>query len=110
MIKAKIIETGEEGFANEPNWGAVSFLFKDGTMKNIPIDKVQFLEQFNPNQLSKETQVQAILFEGQCILNGMIADNEQRKICNESMAYICDDFIGIQKEIQNRINELNKEN
>ena len=106
MRKAKVIKTGEEGFANEPNWGAVTFLFKDGTMKNIDIDKVQFLEQFNQNQLSIETQAQAILFEGQCHLNGMIADNGQRKACNESMAYTYIDFIALQEEIQQRIKDL----
>ena len=86
---------------------------QDGTLIIILIDiwgKVldgfQMLDSPEPNQLSKETQVQAILFEGQCQLNGMIADNGQRKACNESMAYTYIDFIALQEEIQQRINDL----
>ena len=84
-----------------------------GTLIKILVDiceKVLDLFQMldGPNQLSKEIQVQTILFEGQCILNGMIADNEQRKACNESMAYTYIDFIALQEEIHHRINYLNK--
>ena len=107
MRKAKVIKTGEEGFANEPNWGAVTFLFKDGTMKNMDIDKVQFLEQFNPNQLSIEIQVQAILFEGQCRLNAMIADNKSRENDNfPNYRYSYEEFDNLQEEIQQRIKYL----
>ena len=84
---------------------------QDGTLIKILIDiceKVLDLFQMvdEPNQLSKETQVQAILFEGQCQLNGMIADNEQRKVCYESMAYTYIDFVALQEEIQQRIKDL----
>ena len=84
---------------------------QDGTLIKILIDiceKVLDLFQMvdEPNQLSKETLVQAILFEGQCQLNGMIADNEQRKVCYESMAYTYIDFVALQEEIQQRIKDL----
>ena len=86
----------------------------EGLLFDIPFykptnDLLQMLDSPEPEPLSKGTQVQAILFEGQCQLNGMIADNEQRKVCNESMAYTYIDFIALQEEIQRRINELNKE-
>lgn len=72
-------------------------------------DMFQMLDSPEPEPLSKETQVQAILFEGQCRLNAMLANNEQGKEDEENGLYDSDDFYKLQEEIQRKINELNKE-
>jgi len=73
-------------------------------------DMFQMLDMPEPEQLSKETQAQAILFEGQCRLNAMLANNKQSEMYNcTSLRYSCADFDNLQEEIQQRINELNKE-
>ena len=65
------------------------------------------LDSPEPNQLSKETQVQAILFEGQCRLNAMLVDNKQREIAdNDVFNFSWDDFMALQEEIQQRIKDL----
>ena len=84
----------------------------EGLLFDIPFykptnDLLQMLD--GPNQLSKEIQVQAILFEGQCRLQVMIANNEQGKEDEENGLYDSDDFYKLQEEIQRRINDLNKE-
>lgn len=58
------------------------------------------------NQLSKETQAQIILFEGQCKLQAMLANNEQGKEDEENGLYESDDFYKLHEEIQKRIKEL----
>ena len=76
----------------------------NGELESIDIENLQIIDE--PNQLSKDIQAQLILFEGQCKMNAMLACNMQRKVCNESMAYIDCDFIDLQEEIECRINEL----
>ena len=70
----------------------------------VYFQKEQIIDE--PNQLSKDTQAQLILFKGQCEMNAMLACNMQRKVCNESMAYIDCDFIDLQEEIECRINMI----
>ena len=85
---------------------------KEGLLYDIPFykptnDLFQMLDSPEPNQLSKETQVQAILFEGQCRLNAMLVDNKQREIAdNDVFNFSWDDFMALQEEIQQRIKDL----
>ena len=76
----------------------------NGELEIITIENLQIIDE--SNQLSKDMQAQLILFKGQCEMNAMLACNMQRKVCNESMAYIDCDFIDLQEEIECRINEL----
>ena len=85
----------------------------EGLLFDIPFykptnDLLQMLD--GPNQLSKEIQVQAILFEGQCRLQAMLADNKSRENDNfPNYRYSYEEFDNLQEEIQHRINDLNKE-
>ena len=73
-------------------------------------DMFQMLDMPELNQLSTETQAQAILFEGQCKMNAMLADNKQSEMDNcTSLRYSYEAFDNLQIEIQRKINELNKE-
>lgn len=69
-------------------------------------DMFQMLDMPELNQLSTETQAQAILFEGQCRLQAMIVENS---CYPTSIPYTKIHFDNLQIEIQRKINELNKE-
>jgi len=102
----------EGGSAESQTPPSILIESQDGTLIKILIDicgKVLDLFQMvdEPNQLSKETQVQAILFEGQCRLNAMLVDNKQREIAdNDVFNFSWDDFMALQEEIQKRIKDL----
>jgi len=80
----------------------------DNRLYEVDIKGLEFIDE--PEKLSKDTQAQAILFEGQCRLNAMLINNKQREIANNDVFnYSWDDFMGLQEEIERRINDLNKE-
>lgn len=104
MRKAKLTYTGVEGYAKLPYENRVIFVYEDGHMDNFDISGVQYLEPIE--QLSKETQAQAILFEGQCKLQSMIADNRQREYLGRGVDWNGGDFGDIQDEIESKLKEL----
>ena len=82
----------EVGSAESQTPPSILIESQDGTLLKILIDTwgkgldlFQMLDSPEPNQLSKETQVQAILFEGQCRLNAMLVDNKQREIADNDV-------------------------
>ena len=114
-MKAKVhIETSKSkagdiveilAFQNDLDYIYAICKSSNGELEITTIGNLQIIDE--PNQLSKDTQAQLILFKGQCEMNAMLACNMQREACNESMAYIDCDFIDLQEEIECKINELN---
>jgi len=114
MIKAKLISQfgkKQEGeivniiqFTSNESYDYAICKFADNSIMAIHIDRLEIIDE--PDQLSKDTQAQAILFEGQCHLQGMIAENS---CYPTSIPYSKIHFDNLQEEIQRRINELNKE-
>ena len=95
-------------FTCDNNYDYAVCKLEDNSLMTIDIKCLQLIE--NPEPLSKETQAQAILFEGQCRLNAMLIDNKRGEIDNCSyFRFNYEDFDSLQEEIQRRINDLNKE-
>jgi len=114
MRKAKVINNGNESIVEvlsieaDGDYKYCICKFPDNRLYEVDIKGLEYIDE--PNQLSTETQAQAILFEGQCRLQAMLADNKQSEMDNCSyFRYNYEDFDNLQAEIQRRINDLNKE-
>ena len=71
----------------------------------------KYLNKFTSSRkvkpFDKNVQAQIILFEGQCRLQGMVADNKVKEMKNcSNFCYSYEEFDNLQEEIQRRINEL----